>query len=145
MSYWDTSALSKLYLPEADSLAFAQKAGSAAVIVTAKLALHEMRRVAFRKEIAGLIPANTAEMVLNQVDRDIAAGQIRVVDMNTQTEAEFSAIMARCYRSAPPIPIRTFDAIHLATARVAGETEFVATDKRLRDAAKLHGFALFPA
>ena len=83
-------------------------------------------------------------MVLSQVDRDIAAGQIRVVEMDAQTEAEFNAIMARCYRLAPPIPIRTFDAIHLATARVAGETELVATDKRMRDAAKLLGFTLFP-
>jgi len=64
--------------------------------------------------------------------------------MDAQEEVEFNAIMARCYRHAPPIPIRTFDAIHLATARVAGETEVVATDKRMRDAAKLLGFLLFP-
>ena len=62
----------------------------------------------------------------------------------SQTEAEFNAIMAWCYRLVPPIPIRTFDTIHLATARVAGETELVATDKRMRDAAKLLGFTLFP-
>jgi hypothetical protein len=35
MSYWDTSTLGKLYFPKADSPAFAQKAASAAVIVTA--------------------------------------------------------------------------------------------------------------
>jgi predicted nucleic acid-binding protein len=93
----------------------------------------------------GVIPANTAEVVLSQVDQDIAAGQIRVVTMDNQTEAEFNAIMARCYRHAPPIPLRTFDAIHLATARAAGETEIVATDKRLRDAAKVLGFTVFPA
>jgi predicted nucleic acid-binding protein len=131
MSYWDTSALGKLYLPEADSPAFAQKAAHATVIITAKLALHEMRRAAFRKESDGLIAANTAEVVLSQVDRDIGAGQIRVMEMDIQTEAEFNAIIARCYRHAPPIPIRTFDAIHLATARVAGATEVVAADRRL--------------
>jgi hypothetical protein len=107
MSYWDTSTLSKLYLPEADSPAFAQKAAGTTTIVTAKLALHEMRRVAFRKESDGLIPVNTAEAVLSQADRDIAAGQIRVMDMDAQTESEFNAIMARCYRHAPPMPIRT--------------------------------------
>jgi predicted nucleic acid-binding protein len=144
MSYWDTSTLGKLYLPEEDSPAFARKAANATVIVTAKLTLHEMRRVAFRKESEGLIPASTAEKVLGQVDRDIAAGEIRVMEMDTRTEAEFDAIMARCYRHAPPIPLRTFDAIHLATARMAGETEVVATDKRLREAARLLGFSLFP-
>ena len=35
--------------------------------------------------------------------------------------------------------------MHLASARVAGETELVATDKRMRDAAKALGFSLFPA
>ena len=103
-----------------------------------------MRRVAFRKESDGLIPANTAEVVLSQVDRDIAAGEIRVVEMDAQTEAEFNAIRARCYRHTPLIPIRTLDAIHLASARVAGETELVVTDKRMRDAAKMLGFTVFP-
>ena len=41
--------------------------------------------------------------------------------------------MAQCYRHAPPVPIRTLDAVHLATARVAGETELVATDRRMRE------------
>ena len=40
--------------------------------------------------------------------------------------------------------IRGFDAIHLASARISGETEVVATDSRLRDAAKLLGLSVFP-
>jgi len=43
------------------------------------------------------------------------------------------------------LPIRTFDALHLASCRAEGQSEFVATDKRLRDAARLIGFSLFPA
>ena len=39
---------------------------------------------------------------------------------------------------------RCAPALHLASARVSGETEIVATDKRLRDAAKLLGFAICP-
>jgi hypothetical protein len=34
--------------------------------------------------------------------------------------------------------------LHLAAASWCGETEVVATDKRLRDAAQLLGFAVFP-
>jgi predicted nucleic acid-binding protein len=52
--------------------------------------------------------------------------------------------MALCYRRTPPILLRTFDAIHLATARAAGETEVVVTDQRMRDAARLLGFVVFP-
>jgi len=55
MSYWDTSALGKLYLPEPDSADFAQKAALDPAIATTRLALYEMRRVAFRKESEGFI------------------------------------------------------------------------------------------
>jgi predicted nucleic acid-binding protein len=145
MSYWDTSALSKLYLPEPDSPDFLGKAAHEPVIVTAKVALFEMRRVAFRKESEGLLHARTAEAVLNQLNLDIAAGEIRIVEMDARAEAALDAIMATCYRRTPPLPLRTLDAIHLTAAHVAGEIEMVATDKRLREAAKVMGLSLFPA
>jgi predicted nucleic acid-binding protein len=145
MSYWDTSALAKLYLPEPDSADFVQKAASDALMATARLTLYEMRRVAFRKESEGFIPAGTAETALSQLEQDIAAGQIRLIEMDAQAEAEFNGVIAACYRRNPPLPIRTLDALHLASARVSGQTELVGTDKRLRDAAKLLGFSLFLA
>lgn len=145
MSYWDTSALSKLYLPEPDSADFVQKAATNPVIVTNRLTLYEIRRVAFRKESDGLIHTGMAESVLTQVGQDIAVGQIHVVDLDARVEAEFNVIMATCYRHAPPLAIRTFDALHLASCRAEGQTELVGTDKRMRDAAKLLGLSLFPA
>ena len=53
--------------------------------------------------------------------------------------------MATCYRRRPALPLRTLDALHLASARVAGEVEIVATDAKLREAASILGFTLFPA
>ena len=137
--------MSKLYLPEPDSADFVQKAANNPVIVTTRLALYEMRRVAFRKESDGYIRAGTAESVLTQLNLDIAAGQIRVVDLDARVETEFKVIMASCYRHAPPLPVRTFDTLHLASCRAEGQSELVATDKRMRDAAKLLGLSLFPA
>jgi predicted nucleic acid-binding protein len=144
MSYWDTSALGKLYLPEPDSADFAQKAAVDPAIATTRLALYEMRRVAFRKESEGFIWVGTAESVLAQVNQDVATGQIRIVEMDARVETEFNGIMATCYRHSPPLPIRTLDALHLASARSDNQIELVATDKRLRDAAKLLGLSLFP-
>jgi hypothetical protein len=103
-----------------------------------------MRRVAFRKESEGFIPAGTAESVLTQLNQDVTAGQIRIVQLDALVEAEFDGMMAACYRHTPPMPVRTLDAIHLASARADGQTELVATDKRMRDAAKLLGFSLYP-
>ena len=144
MSYWDTSALGKLYFPEPDSASFVQKAATDPIIVASRFALYEKRRVAFRKEIEKLIPAGTAESVLTQVDQDITAGQIRLVEMNLQTKVEFNRIITSCYRHTVPLPIRTLDALHLASACADGQTELVATDKRMRDAAKLLGLSIFP-
>jgi predicted nucleic acid-binding protein len=53
-------------------------------------------------------------------------------------------VLTLCYQQNPGIPLRTLDALHLASARVAAETELVTTDKRLRDAAKALSFSLFP-
>src|ERR1035438_143741 len=109
MSYWDTSTLAKLYLPEPDSADFAQKAAGDTAIATTKLSLYEMQRVAFRKESEGFIQAGTAESVLAQVTQDIAAGQIRIVEVDARVETEFNGIMAACYRHTPALPIRTLD------------------------------------
>ena len=54
-------------------------------------------------------------------------------------------MLTRCYGQTPAIPLRTLDALHLAAARVAGGTQLVAADKRMRVAAKALGFSLFPA
>ena len=144
MSYWDTSALGKLYFPEPDSADFAKRAAVDPAVATTVLTLYEMRRVAFRKESEGFIQAGSAESALAQMSQDIAAGQIRIVEMDARLEAEFNGIMAACYRHTPPLPIRTLDALHLASARADKQLELVATDKRMRDAAKLLGFFLFP-
>lgn len=86
MSYWDTSALGKLYVSESDSATFEQRASDESVIVSCQLARFEMHRIAFRKESDGLIPAGTAEEVLACLDQDIAAGEIRVVETDSALE-----------------------------------------------------------
>lgn len=145
MSYWDTSALAKLYTAEVDSPDFEAKAAeSNATLTTARVTVWEFRRVALRKEVAGAIQANGAETVWRELDTDIASGWLGIVEPTGQLALEFDRVMTTCYRHAPPVPVRTMDALHLAAARVAGETEMVATDKKLREAAVLLGFKLFP-
>lgn len=146
MSYWDTSALAKLFVAEADSTRFERHAAeSVAPAVTAEITILEMRRVAFRKEAAGLLQPGTAEATLADLDADVAVGSIQVVEQSATVQKEFDQVMATCYRRRPALPLRTLDALHLASVRVAGETEIVTTDMKLRKAASLLGFTLFPA
>lgn len=145
MSYWDTSTLVKLYAQEPDSSAFENHVLSApAKPVTSRIALYEARATFQRKEAEGILQPGYALKLSGQLMQDVAAGELRLVELGADTEREYGQVLGTCYQQTPPIPLRTLDALHLASARVAGETELVATDKRMREAAKLLGFSLFP-
>jgi len=146
MSYWDTSALAKLYVPEPDSATYQQQAiRPGSTLVTGRLGCWELRRVVLGKEAAAILRPGDAETVWRAFNDDVRVKRLKVVETDAAIEVAFNQIMERCYRRTPPLFLRTLDAIHLASARVAGETEIVATDKRLREAAVLLGFTLFPA
>lgn len=145
MSYWDTSALIKLYAPEPDSAVFMRHAETeAGVIVSARITIWEARAAFLRKEATGLLPPGQARALHQQLLDDLTAKEWQVVEITGAVESEFNRVLDLCYRHTPPLPIRTLDAIHLAAARVAGETEMIATDQRLRAAATLLGFTLSP-
>ncbi len=145
MSYWDTSTLVKLYAQEPDSAAFENHLLNATTKpATSRIALYEARATFQRKEAEGILQPGFAQQLYAEVLQDVFAGELRLVELGTDVEREYGQVLEQCYQPTPPIPLRTLDALHLASARVAGETEVVATDKRMRDAAKLLGFALFP-
>jgi hypothetical protein len=58
--------------------------------------------------------------------------------------AEYETIIEQCHGQTPALPLRTLDGIHLATARVSGEWEVTTTDGRLREAALVLGFSVYP-
>ena len=145
MSYWDTSALVKLYAQEPDSAAFESHAGNTVgPLIVCRVGLYEARATFHRKEAEGSLKSGTAETLYSQLLQDVAAGELRLTELDANLEREYGAVLEQFYRPAPPVPLRTLDALHLAAARLAGVTEVVATDKRMREAARLLGYALFP-
>ena len=146
MSYWDTSTLVKLYTQEADSLLFETHAANAGnSVVISRIPLYEACATFRRKEAEGILNSGTAQTTYNELLQDVAANDLGVIELNAAVEHEYGQVLNLCYQQAPPVLLRTLDAVHLASARVSGETEIVATDKRLREAARLIGFTLFPA
>jgi predicted nucleic acid-binding protein len=146
MGYWDTSTLVKLYAKEPDSALFeVQALIAAAGTVTSRIALYESRATFQRKEAEGNLHPGAAQKLYSELLQDVAMGEVRLVELGADVEREYGQVLTLCYQQSPRIPLRTLDALHLASARVAGETELVVTDKRMRDAAKLLGFSLFPA
>ena len=132
-------------MPEADSPEFERYAGNpSATFVTASIASWEAHATFRRKESEGGIKPGTTQTLHAELLADIKVGEWRIVEPDNAVADEFARVLDLCAGQNPPLLIRTLDAIHLAFARMAGETEIVATDKRLRAAAIALGFTLFP-
>ena len=119
MIYVDTSALTKLLVAEAESVAMRELAGTP--MITSALTAAELRR-AVRRRAPSL--AVEAEHVLDRL-----------------TTVAIDAQLLRAAGAVGPVELKTLDAIHLATALVVRDeiTAFVAYDERLLDAARLAG------
>jgi uncharacterized protein len=144
MAYWDTSCLVKLYAPEADSSIFKAHVVNGATVVTCEIARMELWATLCRKEAAGDLGAGGARKALQAHDADVAAGHIVVEAMDAAVATEYETIIEQFHGQTPALPLRTLDAIHLASARVSGESEVIATDKCLREAALVLGFSVYP-
>jgi predicted nucleic acid-binding protein len=144
MAYWDTSCLVKLYVPEPDSAAFRMHVLSGATIVTSEIARLELWTTVRRKEAAGDLVPGGGLKALRAYDSDLSGGFITVHAMSAMVVSNFESLIDQCHGFAPAIPLRTLDAIHLATAAVSGETQVVATDRRLREAAVKIGLSVYP-
>lgn len=143
MQFWDTSTLLKLYVAEPDSSQFVAHADPAG-IAASELCRCELLRALARKESEGFVSPNGAEAIFNRFLSHVSARRIRLWPLDSHVENRFQRIVLHLHRQSPPLVIRTFDAIHLATALEHGATEFVVTDKRLRDAATAVNLTVYP-
>jgi predicted nucleic acid-binding protein len=145
MSYWDTSALAKLYVQEADSAIFESHAANHPSIVVSETGRLELRAVLRRREAEGALSAGATEILHASFCALISSGQFREEAITPELESEYGNILDSCLGQSPPIFLRTNDALHLAAARRANQSEVVSTDKGLRKAALFLGFTVFPA
>ncbi len=145
MSYWDTSALAKLYVQEADSVVFENHAAQASIITVSETGRLELRAVLRRREAGGSLSPGSTETMHASFCALITSGPFKEEPITPELEADYFAILDSCLSHSPPIFLRTNDGLHLAAARRANESEIVSTDKGLRKAALFLGFTVFPA
>lgn len=119
MIYVDTSALTKLLIAEAESVAMRELAGIP--MITSAVTAVELRR-AVRRRVPSL--AVEVEHLLDRL-----------------TTVAIDAQLLRAAGAVGPVELKSLDAIHLATALLVRDeiTAFVAYDERLLDAARLAG------
>ena len=144
MSYWDSSALAKLYLKESNSADFLSLAKRAVPLRTSPLGQFEVSLTLQRQAVDGFLDRPTDDALADELLIDIASGQVELVASKFELQAEFQHVLQTCFQRAVPISIRTLDALHLAAALSAGETEFISNDIRQRAAAQALGLTVLP-
>jgi predicted nucleic acid-binding protein len=141
----DTSALVKLYVPEAGH---GTVRAIAEPLVIAGLTRVELPAALWRKHRQGQLSAGAATVLASAFEVDFYG--------TDEVEPRFAkirlddAILSAAGRLVTRLPLRAGDAIQLASAvaaRSAGRdvTSFAAFDAHLRTAAAIEGFALVPA
>ena len=138
--YLDSCIIVKLLVAEPDSEFFIRSLEGKPV-VTSELAQTEVFSALLARERAGKISAADRHRAWREFEARIQAKEIRVEQMNALVLHKARHLLERCH---PNVPLRTLDAIHLATADLCHDFPLVTTDARLRDAATLMGFSLFP-
>ena len=98
MSYWDSSALVKLYVQELDSTEFRELAVNASRVATGSLTRHEVRTVFRRREAEGVLPSGEAAALYDELTADIAVADIVIQPETADMEREFGAVLEACFR-----------------------------------------------
>ena len=144
MSYWDTSALAKLYAAETDSADFVARSKITRVFHISRLTHYELRATLRRKEAEAAIGKGEAASSMLIFEGDIMLGDYILHEETGAVRSKYEEVLEKCYTHSLPVFVRTADAIHIATALAAGETEFITADARQKNAAEVCGLTVQP-
>jgi predicted nucleic acid-binding protein len=142
--FLDTSALAKRYLPETGSRWVQQLCVTESISVSA-LIIVEINATLARRVREGSVAAGERDVILRRFRRHLR--QMTVVDVDLRT---LNAAGSLAIQSPSAIPLRSLDAIHIAsaqslmptlTSRGLGPLTVVSADTRLLAAAQWAGFA----
>ena len=138
--YLDTAILVKLLVREADSdfyvaLVDRQPAWSSHLIVI------ECFSALLRKDRERAITPTHRRRAARQVAADVAARRLNLVPITADLVERAHAILEVCH---PTVPLRSLDAIHLASAERCQSWPLCSNDVRIRTAAARLGLPLSP-
>jgi predicted nucleic acid-binding protein len=138
--YLDSSIIVKLLVAEPDSEFFINSLKGRPLAVS-ELAQTEVFSALLSRERAGKISAADRRRAWREFEARIEAGEIQLKPLNSVVLRKAMRSLEHCH---PKVPLRTLDAIHLATVDLCQDFPLATTDARLRDAAAGLGFDLFP-
>jgi predicted nucleic acid-binding protein len=133
--YLDTSALLKRYVSEPNSDVFDDYLAGLLPAAISRLTLVEIRSGLARKRREGAIAAHHEQAAMAEVRLDIQDGLLNVLPAADQHFVDAGHLIDRL----ADLPLRTLDALHLATARSIGADELATADQIMARAAAALG------
>ena len=139
--YLDTAVIVKLLVRETDSDWF-NHALVGRHFETSDLALPEVRSALLGKERAGAISARERVAATERFAAMAEDELIRLLPLDRAVVERACAIQLACH---PSVPLRTLDALHVASCDLHRCEALATTDTRMRAACDHFGISLLPA
>ena len=139
--YLDSAIIVKLLVREPESEWFGKNL-IGREFVTSELAPTEVRSALLARERGGYITPHERAVATKQFCSMIESEFIRLLPLNRPVLERASAIQHACH---PHIPLKTLNALHVATCDLHRSGTMSATDKRIRAACEHFAIGLFPA
>ncbi|MGD0536432.1 MAG: type II toxin-antitoxin system VapC family toxin [Verrucomicrobiota bacterium] len=138
--YLDSCVIVKLVSHEPDSAAYSGVVTGHSV-VTSELAVAEVRSALLAKERAGRI-SRLARLTGWRLFQDKLRDQeLILLPLSRPVIERAGAVIDQCH---PHVPLRTLDAIHVATAELHGGEQMCSSDPRVCAASDFIGLSLVP-
>jgi predicted nucleic acid-binding protein len=135
--YLDASALVKLFVQEAESDALNEALLGARGVILSDLALTEMASALGRRTREGILTPLQASRLHREALK--LTTSCRHVELTPPVHRRAEQLLL-----SVPMPIRSLDALHIATALEAGAATMVSFDQNLRDVAGAQGLFVAP-
>ena len=138
--YLDSAIIVKLLVREEDSAWFNSRIAGHE-LWTSELALAEVRSAILIKERAEAVTAAERKLAFTRFNSICEEELLRMHPLNSTVVERAAGLLESCH---PEVPLRSLDAIHLATALIYSRGPLCTTDGKLRAAARRIGAACFP-
>lgn len=139
--YLDSAILVKLVVREPDSSFYAELVDRQPGTWSSTLALTECWAALCRKVSDGNIDRATRDQAWQRLEEAFAGDQLRLQPVTLPVLRLANRFVGQCFGSAP---LRTLDAIHIASCECCGAWPLVTNDRVMRQAAELLAVPLGP-
>lgn len=138
--YLDTSVLVQLFARDRHS-EFYGKLTDGQPVCSSVLAYTEVWSALLQRERAGKMTADQRRRSWAAFDRDVMNEVVELLPMGPAIFKRANRMLEVCH---PKVPLRSLDALHLASADQMQDWPLATGDIRMRDAAAVLGFPLTP-